>query len=90
MPAQILPSPRLNKARIAIQTIERMDALFVLERDIKGRTPQERVRVRNERGPSLGLPSLTISPRRAGSLAATARLPHHEAKPIADTLPPNS
>ncbi len=39
---------RLNKAPIAIAAVERMDALFAIERDINGAPPQERVRVRNE------------------------------------------
>jgi transposase len=39
---------RLNKAPIAIAAVERMDALFAVERDINGAPPQERVRVRNE------------------------------------------
>jgi transposase len=40
---------RLKKAPIAIEAIERIDALFAIEREINGLTPQERVRVRNER-----------------------------------------
>src|SRR5215471_7753614 len=40
---------RLNKAPIAIEAVERIDALFAIEREINGLTPQERARVRNER-----------------------------------------
>ena len=40
---------RINKAPIAIEAVERIDALFAIEREINGMTPQERVRVRNER-----------------------------------------
>ena len=40
---------RLNKAPIAIEAVERIDALFAIEREIHGATPPERVRVRNER-----------------------------------------
>jgi transposase len=40
---------RLDKAPIAIAAVERIDALFAIERDINGLIPQERLRVRNER-----------------------------------------
>jgi transposase len=40
---------RLNKAPIAIAAVERIDALFAIERDINGKPPPERQRVRNER-----------------------------------------
>ena len=40
---------RLQKAPIAIEAIERIDALFAIEREINGMTPPERVRVRHER-----------------------------------------
>jgi transposase len=40
---------QINKAPIAIEAVERIDALFAIEREINGMTPQERVRVRNER-----------------------------------------
>jgi transposase len=40
---------RLAKAPIAIAAVERIDALFAVEREINGLTPQERLRVRNER-----------------------------------------
>jgi transposase len=39
---------RLNKAPIATEAVERIDALFAIERDINGKTSQERSRVRNE------------------------------------------
>jgi transposase len=40
---------RLDKAPIAIAAVERIDALFAIEREINGLTPQERLRVRDER-----------------------------------------
>jgi transposase len=40
---------RINKAPIAVEAVERIDTLFAIEREINGMTPQERVRVRNER-----------------------------------------
>jgi transposase len=40
---------RLNKAPIAIEAIARIDALFAVERDINGLSPDERCRVRHER-----------------------------------------
>ena len=44
---------RINKAPIAVEAVERIDALFALEREINGMTSQERVRVRHERSRSL-------------------------------------
>jgi transposase len=40
---------RLDKAPIAIEAVERIDALFAIEREINGRAATERLRVRNER-----------------------------------------
>jgi transposase len=40
---------RINKAPIAAEAVERIDALFAIEREINGMTPQERVRGRQER-----------------------------------------
>jgi transposase len=40
---------RIDKAPIALQAIERIDALFAIEREINGAAPHERKRVRNER-----------------------------------------
>src|SRR5438034_1995185 len=40
---------RLKEAPIAIDAIERIDALFAIEREINGMTPDERLRVRIER-----------------------------------------
>ncbi len=40
---------RIKKSPIAIEAIERIDALFAIERDINGKPPAERARVRNER-----------------------------------------
>ena len=39
----------INKTPIAIEAVERIDALFAIEREINGVAPQQRVRVRNER-----------------------------------------
>src|SRR5712691_5644305 len=44
---------RINKAPIAIEAVKRIDALFVIEREINGMTPEERMRIRNERSRSL-------------------------------------
>jgi transposase len=46
---QFFEIARLQKAPIAIETVERIDALFAIERKINGMSPAERVRVRNER-----------------------------------------
>ena len=40
---------RIGKAPIAIEAVERIDALFAIEREINGLTPSDRVRVRHER-----------------------------------------
>jgi transposase len=40
---------RLNKAPIAIEAIARIDALFAIERDINGLSPEERREVRHKR-----------------------------------------
>jgi transposase len=57
---------RLNKAPIAIEAVERIDALFAIEREINGMTPQERVRVRNERSrPLVGALETWLRERRA-------------------------
>src|SRR5207244_9531909 len=39
---------RINKAPIAIEAVERIDALFAIEIEINGKPPPERMRVRNE------------------------------------------
>jgi len=39
---------RISKAPIAIEAVERIDALFAIERDINGKSSSERKRVRNE------------------------------------------
>jgi transposase len=43
---------RLAKAPIAAEAVKRIDVLFAIEREINGLTPQERVRVRQERSRS--------------------------------------
>ena len=40
---------RLNKAPIAAEAVKRIDVLFAIEREINGLSPQERLRVRQER-----------------------------------------
>src|SRR5262245_23425010 len=40
---------RLQNAPIAIAAVERIDALFAIDREINGMTPQQRLAVRNER-----------------------------------------
>jgi transposase len=40
---------RISKAPIAAEAVERIDALFAIEREINGMTAQERARVRQER-----------------------------------------
>jgi transposase len=44
---------RLNKAPIAAEAVERIDAILAIEREINGATPQERVRIRHERSQPL-------------------------------------
>jgi transposase len=44
---------RLQKAPIAIEAIERIDALFAVEREINGLAPEQRLAVRNERSQPL-------------------------------------
>jgi transposase len=57
---------RLNKAPIAIEAVERIDALFDIEREINGALPQERVRARNERSrPLVGALEIWLRERRA-------------------------
>src|SRR5580700_9523744 len=57
---------RCNKAPIAIEAVERIDALFAIEREINGAAPQERVRVRNERSrPLVGALKTWLRERRA-------------------------
>src|SRR6266436_3322928 len=46
---QLFDLARINKAPIAIEAVERIDALFAIEREINGEAPHERKRVRNER-----------------------------------------
>jgi transposase len=44
---------RLNKAPSAMEAVKRIDALFEIERDINGKPPPERQRVRDEHSPPL-------------------------------------
>jgi transposase len=57
---------RLNQAPIAIEAVERIDALFAIEREINGMTLQERVRVRDERSrPLVSALEIWLRERRA-------------------------
>ena len=46
---QLFDLARINKAPIAIEAVERIDALFAIEHEINGAPAHERKRVRNER-----------------------------------------
>jgi transposase len=46
---QFFDLARLDKSPIAIEAVERIDALFAIEREINGLTSQERLAVRHER-----------------------------------------
>ena len=79
---------RINKAPIAIEAVERIDALFAIEREINGLTPQERLRVRDERSRPLVVALETwLREQRAGS-PARARSPRRS--PTASTAGPRS
>jgi len=57
---------RLNQAPIAVEAVERIDALSAIEREINGATPQERARTRNERSqPLVGALEAWLRERRA-------------------------
>jgi transposase len=73
---------RLNKAPIAMEAVKRIDALFEIERDINGKPPPERQRVRAERSRPL------VAELKMWLQAQRARLsPHSDtAKAIAYTL----
>jgi transposase len=45
----------LNKAPIAVEAVDRIDALFAIEREINGIKPPERLRVRHERSRPLAI-----------------------------------
>jgi transposase len=46
---------KLNKAPIAIEAVRRIDELFEIERMINGKTPEQRVAVRQEKSKPLVL-----------------------------------
>jgi transposase len=46
---QLFDLARINKAPIAIEAVERIDALFAIEREVNGVPSHERQRVRNQR-----------------------------------------
>jgi transposase len=57
---------RLNQAPIAIEAVERIDALFAIEREISGAASPERVGVRNMRSrPLVGALETWLRERRA-------------------------
>jgi len=72
---------RLNKAPIAIEAVERIDALFAIERDINGKPPPERRRIRNEHSRPL-VTALETWLRRRAKLSASKQV----AKAIAHSL----
>jgi transposase len=61
---------RLKKAPIAIAAVERIDALFAIEREVNGMSPQERVRLRNERSRPLVLELETWLRQKRAKLSA--------------------
>ena len=66
----------INKAPIAVEAVERIDALFAIEREINGMTPQQRLRVRHERSRPLVAELESLAARAARqALRATARSP---------------
>jgi transposase len=74
---------RINKAPIAIEAVDRIDALFAIEREINGTTPQERQRVRNERSRPLVVALETwLREQRAklSSKSETAKAIHYSLK----------
>jgi len=73
---------RIDKSPIAIEAVERMDALFAIERDINGKLPAERKRVRNEQSRPLVVALQTWLREQRAKLSA-----HNEiAKAIAYSL----
>ena len=48
-PRKFFDPARIKKAPIAIEVIKRIDALFVVEREINGLLPEQRLAVRAER-----------------------------------------
>jgi transposase len=74
---------RINKAPIAIEAVERIDALFAIEREINGMTPQERQRVRDERSRPLVIELETWLRERRAKLSSkndTAKAIHYSLK----------
>jgi transposase len=61
---------RLKKAPIAVEAVERIDALFAIEREVNGMPPQERMRVRNERSRPLVLELETWLRQKRAKLSA--------------------
>ena len=74
---------RLAKAPIAIAAVERIDALFAIEREINGMTPQERQRIRNERSRPLSVELEAFMREQRAKLSAkneTAKAIHYSLK----------
>ena len=74
---------RINKAPIAIEAIKRIDALFAIEREINGLSPDERRAVRNERSrPLVAELEIWLREQRAklSSKSETAKAIHYSLK----------
>ena len=64
---------RINQAPIAAEAVERIDALFAIEREINRVTPQHRVRVRNEHSRPRVIALETWLREQRGRVSKTAR-----------------
>jgi hypothetical protein len=70
---------RLNKAPIAIEAVERIDALFAIERDINGKPPPDRAHVRNECSRPL-VAELEMWLRKQRAKLSAKNNPHHSCR----------
>ena len=74
---------RLAKAPIAIEAVKRIDALFAIEREINGMTPQERQRTRDEHSRPLSVELEAFMREQRAKLSAkseTAKAIHYSLK----------
>jgi transposase len=74
---------RLKKAPVAIEAVERIDALFAIERDINGMRPEQRLAVRAERSKPLVLELeawLRAQRAKLSSQSDTAKAIHYSLK----------
>ena len=74
---------RLAKAPIAVEAVQRIDALFAIEREINGMTPQERQRIRDERSRPLSVELEAFMREQRAKLSAkseTAKAIHYSLK----------